>query len=123
MIKMDEMKMEFHGDEIERAVDEEVQKGLLLVGNGVRNSASLNAPVRTGNLRNSLHAKNHAQAIFEEEKHSVTVGTNVEYAPNVEYGWGQRAQPYLEPAFREWERKGQKLMIDYLTGALRRGGG
>jgi len=52
------------------------------------------APVRTGNLRNSVtHASDDERAI---------VGTNVEYAPHVELGTvKQKAKPFLVPAVRD----------------------
>lgn len=47
-------------------------------------------PVKTGNLRNSIRA--HAT------EDSVTVGSDLDYAPYVEYGTiHMQAQPFLEP--------------------------
>lgn len=83
----------------------------------VENSAKLNVPVHTGDLRRSI--------THRVEGDTVIVGTSLEYAPYVEYGtglfssmgtgrqtpwsyqsadgeWhttiGQRPQPYLQPA-------------------------
>lgn len=55
-----------------------------------RDAKSL-APVDTGLLRSSINT--------EVKGNTATVGTSVEYAPNVEFGIGQRPQPYLTPAF------------------------
>lgn len=58
----------------------------------IESDATQRAPVRTGNLRRSIH-----HAI--DTPHHATVGTNVEYAPYVEYGTSRMAaQPYLTPA-------------------------
>jgi len=63
----------------------------------VRESKDL-APVDTGRLRSSI--------TLEEETDSngflrLVVGSNVDYAPFVEFGTSrQAAQPYLRPAFR-----------------------
>lgn len=59
----------------------------------VERSAKEIVPVDTGNLRNSITTSIKGNTGY--------VGTNVEYAPKVEFGIGQRAQPYLTPAFLE----------------------
>lgn len=59
--------------------------------------AQSSAPVRTGNLRRSLHTE-----VIEQtaDRATVMTGTDVEYARYVEDGTSrQRAQPYLRPAF------------------------
>lgn len=54
------------------------------------------APVKTGNLKNSYDYK------VNENKKRLDTGTNVEYAPNQEFGIGiKRAQPHLKPAFED----------------------
>lgn len=51
-------------------------------------------PVDTGRLRNSI--------THEVEDDSVYIGSNVEYAPDVELGTRkQKAQPFLKPAATE----------------------
>jgi HK97 gp10 family phage protein len=55
------------------------------------------APVRTGNLRRSIHSE---LASVSTESALAKVGTNVEYAPYVEYGTRRMSpRPYLRPAF------------------------
>lgn len=55
-------------------------------------AAKRSAPVLTGNLRRSLHTR-HLRGFRSR------VGTNVEYAPFVEYGTSRMAaRPYLTPA-------------------------
>jgi HK97 gp10 family phage protein len=58
----------------------------------VEATAKHDVPVKTGNLRRSLHTS------FRDPLHA-QVGTDVEYAPYVEYGTSHMAgQPYLTPA-------------------------
>lgn len=52
------------------------------------------APVRTGNLRRSIHTE------LGQDGLSAEVGTDLEYAPYVEYGTSRMApQAYMRPAF------------------------
>lgn len=61
------------------------------VGELVLNNAIALVPIQTGNLMRSLGYK-----VIGDEVH---IGTDVEYAPYVEYGtWKQEAQPYLVPS-------------------------
>lgn len=65
--------------------------------------AKKKAPVDTGNLRASIS--------MEVDGLEGTVGTNVEYAPFVEYGTSrQPAQPFMEPAKYKAERELQKIL-------------
>jgi HK97 gp10 family phage protein len=59
---------------------------LTLIGEFVEGDAKLRCPVYLGNLRNSINHK------VDEEELSVTIGTNVEYAPYVEFGTGEYAE-------------------------------
>lgn len=52
------------------------------------------APIRTGNLMRSIHTE------IGDGGLSAEIGTDVEYAPFVEYGTSRMApQPYMRPAF------------------------
>lgn len=54
--------------------------------------AMRDCPVKTGRLRSSL--------MYEVDGNTCEMGTNVEYAPYVEFGtYIQEAQPYLYPNF------------------------
>lgn len=67
----------------------------------IQSTAKQLAPVDTGRLRNSIATE------YADGGLTARIGTNVEYAPYVEFGTrrGQRAQPYLFPAFeQEWPR-------------------
>lgn len=61
--------------------------------------------IRTGNLRSSLEAR----SAIQTDERSATVGTNVEYAPYVEFGTsrGMKPRPYIRPCienhFEEYE--------------------
>ena len=105
----------------------------------VENQAKENAPVQTGYLRRSItHEINGNEGI---------IGTNVEYAPYVEFGtglfssqgdgrkdvpwryqsadgsWhttsGQNPQPYLQPALLENKKNIEKIFKDTLKEALK----
>lgn len=66
----------------------------------VEAEAKLRAPVDTGHLRRSIsHEVEHS-----ETQSKAYVGTNVEYAPYVEFGVASKnikPQPYLRPAIEE----------------------
>lgn len=70
-------------------------KVLIRVGHRVTNKAKRLCPVDTGNLRSSINNE-----LRSENGHLVVrVGTNVAYAPYVEFGTRRmRAQPFLRPA-------------------------
>lgn len=117
------------------SVDEALEKVCLIV----ENSAKTKAPVDSGNLRNSI--------THEVIGNEGIVGTNVEYAPYVEFGtglfssqgdgrkdvpwryqsadgtWhttsGQNPQPYLQPALLENKKNIEKIFKDTLKEALK----
>jgi len=66
----------------------------------VESEAKLRAPVRTGNLRRSItHEVENGENVSK-----AYIGTNVIYAPYVEWGVASKnipAQPYLRPAIDE----------------------
>lgn len=105
---------------IDKLLPEALAKGLEYAGQLVENEAKRKVPVDDGVLRASI---THA---VDSDKSSVSIGSNVEYAPYVEYGtgiyntegrkttWiyttadgeayishGQKAQPFLQPAVDE----------------------
>ena len=58
----------------------------------VEEGAKKDCPVDTGNLRDSID--------YDVKDDKAIVGTNVEYAPHVEYGTiKMKAKPFLRPAF------------------------
>lgn len=84
-----------------------LSNGLEAVGLAAEGHAKKECPVDTGVLRNSITHTHDGEAAY--------IGTNVEYAPNVELGTSrQRAQPYLKPAATEHTSEYSRLMKDSL---------
>ena len=97
-------------DAIKKATNEAIYNALEIIGNKAADYAAGLAPVDTSNLKNSMTSE-----VNQEEK-AVYVGTDVEYAPFVEFGHHQEvgryvpaigarlvrefvpAQPFLKPA-------------------------
>lgn len=82
-------------NDIPRAARSGVQRAeatVLAVALAVEAHAKTIVPVRTGNLKNSIHT-------WREGPSHYAVGTTVEYAPYVEFGTRRMAaRPYLRPA-------------------------
>ena len=102
---------------VEKEIEREVEKGALKIAD----TAKMNCPVDTGHLRESIHS----DVEWQGNTCIGIVGTNVEYAPYIEYGtgiyatngngrqtpwvykdakgWhttrGMMAQPFMYPAF------------------------
>ena len=72
------MSIKWHGKEVKKDMNRAIKAGLTASGMVVQSQAKLLCPVDTGRLRNSI--------IFKIKGHSAFVGTNVEYAPHIEYG-------------------------------------
>ena len=88
---MSNFKMTSHKDEVLDELDSKVEIALEKIGLRAETHAKKYCPVDTGRLRNSI---SHTQSGDTEY-----IGTNVEYAPYVEFGTSkQKAQPYLKPA-------------------------
>ena len=83
-------------DEVIQASREAIERALEAVGQQAVSHIKQITPVDTGELRNSItHQTNKAEQ-------AVYIGTNVEYAPYVEYGTvRQKAQPYLRPGIED----------------------
>ena len=69
-----------HSPEVLEAMKQQVLLGLESIGQECEGYAKKDCPVDTGRLRNSI-----AHQVVDTEK-AVYIGTNVEYAPYVEYG-------------------------------------
>ncbi len=83
----------------------------------VERDAKIKVPVDTGRLRSSL---SHETENFGTDNPTVTVGTNVEYGPYVEFGTSrQSAKPYLYPALIENKAK----ILKEIAAAFRKGCG
>lgn len=91
-----------------RATKEQRNRALEAVGMQAENYAKLLCPVDTGNLRNSI---THEQGGENFE----VVGSNVFYAPYVEYGTSRsKAQPYLKPAVEDHVQEYKDIFKEYL---------
>ena len=76
-------------------IDDRLDEAVERIAYSVEAEAKRICPVDTGRLRASIHS-------MRIKKGAYYVGTNVEYAPFVEYGTKKmRAQPYLRPAVRK----------------------
>lgn len=76
-------------DAIKKATNEAIYNALEIIGNKAADYAAALAPVQTGNLKGSMTSE-----VNQEEK-AVYVGTNVEYAPFVEFGHHQEVGRYV----------------------------
>lgn len=95
---MSDVVIEIKDDSIEEAIkakDEAVTRALEAVGLQAEGRAKTYCPVDTGRLRGSI-----SHQLGSGFDRSVYIGTNVEYAPYVEYGTrkGHKAHHYLQRA-------------------------
>lgn len=76
------MSVEFidNSQEVLAAFDRQIKRGLMAIGETAVGYAKNDTPVDTGRLRNSED--------YKVEEDGVYIGTNVEYAPYIEYGHG-----------------------------------
>jgi len=80
MPKVVDVKISDHSDKVIAAMKDKVLLGLKSIGAEAEGYAKDDCPVDTGRLRNSI-----ANEVVDSEN-AVYIGTNVEYAPYVEYG-------------------------------------
>lgn len=128
-------------DEVLRALEEQVEIGLELIGlqaeRHAKENITANGTIDTGLLRNSItHAVSGGSPVMQSytadkgnghgsysgtvgsaSEKAVYIGTNVEYAPYVEYGHQQYgggghvpANPFLRPAATEHNDEYKRLM-------------
>lgn len=77
-----------------RAMKSQVRQGLETCGLIAQGHATYMCPVDTGRLRASID--------YVTDDMSMTLGSGVEYAADVELGtYKQRAQPYIKPAIAD----------------------
>lgn len=88
---MSNVKVEWYGGSVIASMKQAIPKALEAAAIVVTMDAVPRVPVDTGNLRGSITHK--------VEGAEAKVGTNVDYAPHVEYGTHKMdAKPYLRPA-------------------------
>jgi HK97 gp10 family phage protein len=87
-------------DEVLKEMENKKQVVLKTIGLFCEGEAKLRTPVDTGNLRGSITH----EIDTNEDGGKVWIGTNVEYAPYVEFGVMSKnipAQPFLLPSVEE----------------------
>ena len=105
-------KMKWKGREAKQAAEQGKRKALLSAAIFVEGEATVRTPVDTGNLRSSL--------THSVDNDTARVGTNVEYAPYLEYGTDRMpAQAYLRPALDQNINRINKLMRDIIGREIR----
>ena len=80
----------------EEELREELYQELAISGRRIERNAKIKCPVDTGRLRTSITSE------FNRNQLSAIIGTNVKYAPHVEFGtkkWS--GKPFLRPAFED----------------------
>lgn len=127
---LDQLMKTLEGLSGEEAAEATMMDGLTKAGNMIQETAKSNCPVDTGQLRNSIEVS--------KTEHAVLVGTNVEYAPYVEYGTGRRGdptvahrhdwegmypQPFLYPALNTHIPTIKTKVEESLQNAIRKAGG
>lgn len=95
-------------DKVSREAANHLERAVTAGALVVQNEAKQKAPVRTGNLRRSIHTETTRKRVTSV---TVATGTDAEYARRIEFGfsdtdslgrsYNQPAQPYLRPAFDE----------------------
>lgn len=83
-----------------KALDHSIEKAVAASALHMQSQIVIRTPVKTGRLRSSITSKakllNSSELDVPIEDREAVVGTNIEYAPYVEYGTKyQRAQPYI----------------------------
>ena len=99
--------------ELLTALASEIETGLEAIGLQAEGYAQLNCPVDTGNLRNSI---THGLV----DNRTVAIGTNVEYAPYVEFNDNAEHTTgkahYLRDALTEHKDEYKQILESILSG-------
>lgn len=103
---------------VQKKVDDQIVKVLMAIGGMGESYAKQLCPVDTGNLRNSI------THVVEDD--TVIIGTNVTYAPYVEFGTGIYAEGgggrqtpwYFQDSHGEWHRTSGMRPRPYLRPAI-----
>jgi len=101
--------IEDHTPELLQAIDEHLPDIMDAIGATAEGYAKQRCPVDTGRLRNSITHQ------VTDDGRTVLIGTNVEYAPYVEYGSSTRKpKPYIKPAITDHKDEYTKMLEDGL---------
>ena len=92
--------IENHRAEVEQRLDDAIERALTAVGANAENYVRNNAPKDTGRLQNSITSR------IDMSDNSVTIGTNVEYAPYQELGTSKmeaahHGKGFMRPAIQD----------------------
>jgi HK97 gp10 family phage protein len=91
--------------DVKSAYEQARERSLEIIGLTAEKYAKEITPVDTGRLRNSITHNVDGKEVY--------VGSNVEYAPHVEYGTiKQKAQPFLRPAATEHSQTYKQIITD-----------
>lgn len=127
-------KMVNNTDIFINACNEQIERALESIGLQAETYSKLLCPVDTGRLQNSITHTIRGKAGFKyqytdnngnaydydignapENKKTVYIGTNVDYAPDVEFGTTkQRAKPYLKPAVTDHNEEYRAIALSNL---------
>lgn len=108
-----EIKVTDNSDQVIEAKNAALRAALEAIAEAAEGYATMLAPVDTGRLKGSI-----SHAINESEEMAI-IGTNVEYAPYVEFGTSKmEAKPYLKPAIKNHISEYKDIAESY----LKRGG-
>ena len=100
-----DVKLIDNKDAVLKAKAEDIEKALETIGKVAERYAKELCPVDTSNLRNSISHE------VDMSDNSVVIGTNIKYAPYVEFGTGKFAEggdgrptpwAYQDPKTGEW---------------------
>lgn len=108
------IEKKWHGDKVNKAINDDVNKKLWAAGYMVEADAVKKCPVDTGRLKSSITTEvfpDREETEVSAGRHPSTLdGTIVEYALYVEKGTSKMsARPFLLPALLENENKIRKL--------------
>ena len=107
--------VEWYGADVIRSANSAKKGALTMAAIVVNMDATMLAPVDTGNLRDSV--------TYEVDEDEARVGTNVDYAPHLEYGTVKMAaQPYLRPSLDNNKSQIEKMIGDVIGKAAEAGG-
>ena len=102
---MAKVEIKDYSDKAFSAYEMARERSLEIIGLTAEKYAKEIVPVDTGRLRNSI--------THDVDGKEVYIGTNVEYAPPVEYGTvKQKAQPFLVPAATEHDSTYKQIIQD-----------
>lgn len=103
-------------DDVPEDIAKEVEKITTKSAQNIQSDAKWNTPIDTGRLEGSIKAE---PTKVTAKSISAEIGTDVEYAEEVELGTSrQGAQPYLYPAFNKEEKKYKKAVKEAMNRGL-----